>query len=145
MPRNRIDRVALLRHLRDQFRLDWDGWHGIAHWARVRANGLLLAQQTGANTHVIELFAFFHDAARMSEGEDARHGTRGAHRRRTCKAGSSTPRQTRCVCSGGPAASTATGCSSAKTCGNGPAITSPDAREAPEFSPGLRARTPQAS
>ncbi|HWS28254.1 MAG TPA: hypothetical protein VN259_16965 [Xanthomonadales bacterium] len=78
MPRHRIDRVALLRHLRDQFRLDWDGWHGIAHWARVRANGLLLAQQTGANTHVIELFAFFHDAARKDEGEDQRHGGRGA-------------------------------------------------------------------
>lgn len=32
----RIDRAALQRRLREQFGLDW---HGIAHWARVRANG----------------------------------------------------------------------------------------------------------
>ncbi len=78
MRTDRVDRAALLRHLRDQFRLDWHGWHGVAHWARVRANGLVLARQTGANTHVLELFAFFHDAARENEGEDQRHGGRGA-------------------------------------------------------------------
>ena len=46
------------QHLRQQFQIDWWGHHGIAHWARVRANGLMLVEQTGANRHVVELFSF---------------------------------------------------------------------------------------
>ncbi len=72
------DRLALLRHLRHQFKIDWFGYHGIAHWARVRANGLMLARETGANTHVVELFAFFHDSRRLNEHVDDGHGARGA-------------------------------------------------------------------
>jgi len=73
-----IDRRALLTYLRGQFEVDWKGCHGIAHWARVRANGLMLAEQTEANRHVVELFAFFHDSRRMSEGIDQGHGWRGS-------------------------------------------------------------------
>jgi len=78
MHSTRIDRSALLVFLREQFALDWRGDHGITHWARVRANGLLLTPLTGASSHVVELFAFFHDAARRNEGEDSGHGARGA-------------------------------------------------------------------
>lgn len=73
-----FSRIALLRHLRQQFKINWWGHHGIAHWARVRANGLMLAGETGANRHVVELFAFFHDACRLNEYEDVRHGVNGA-------------------------------------------------------------------
>ena len=73
-----IDRQALLAFLRAQFKVDWQGHHGIPHWARVRANGLMLAPETGANMHVVELFAFFHDARRLNEHEDEGHGGRGA-------------------------------------------------------------------
>ena len=73
-----IDRRALLAYLQGQFEIDWKGCHGIGHWARVRANGLMLAAQTGANRHVVELFAFFHDSRRMSEGIDQGHGWRGS-------------------------------------------------------------------
>lgn len=45
---------------------------------RVRANGLLLAEQTGANRHVVELFACFHDSCRINEHEDEGYGVRGA-------------------------------------------------------------------
>jgi uncharacterized protein len=69
---------TLLLHLRQQFQIDWWGHHGIAHWARVRANGLMLAEQTGANRHVVELFAFFHDSRRVNEHVDDGHGARGA-------------------------------------------------------------------
>ena len=68
----------LLKHLRAQFQIDWWGHHGVAHWARVRANGLMLADQTGANRKVVELFAFFHDARRVNEHTDDGHGARGA-------------------------------------------------------------------
>ena len=67
-----------MEHLRYQFQIDWWGHHGIAHWARVRANGLMLAGQTGANRHVVELFSFFHDSRRFNEHVDDGHGARGA-------------------------------------------------------------------
>jgi uncharacterized protein len=73
-----FNRYTLLQHLRHQFQIDWWGHHGIAHWARVRANGLMLAGQTGANRHVVELFAFFHDSCRINEHEDEGHGVLGA-------------------------------------------------------------------
>ena len=73
-----IDRRGLLTYLQGQFEIDWGGCHGIAHWARVRANGLMLAEQTGANCHVVELFAFLHDSRRKNEGIDQGHGWRGS-------------------------------------------------------------------
>ena len=72
------NRVLLLRHLRDQFLIDWHGHHGASHWVRVRRNGLLLAKGTGANALVVELFAFFHDSCRVNEYTDRNHGSRGA-------------------------------------------------------------------
>ena len=38
----------------------------------------MLARETGASQHVIELFAFFHDARLINEHADAGHGERGA-------------------------------------------------------------------
>ena len=73
-----INRYVLLRHLRQQVQIDWWGHHGIAHWARVRANGLMLVDHTGANRHVVELFSFFHDSRRFNEHVDDGHGARGA-------------------------------------------------------------------
>lgn len=60
--------------LRARFRLDWHGIHGAPHWARVRANGLRLAQLTGASTNVVEYFAFMHDVCRKNDDEDPYHG-----------------------------------------------------------------------
>lgn len=74
----RIKRRELISYLERQFQIDWLGHHGIPHWARVRANGLMLSKELDANTHVIELFAFFHDACRLNEYEDPGHGGRGA-------------------------------------------------------------------
>lgn len=67
---------ALLRAVRQQFRLDWHGIHGAPHWARVRANGLAIAARSGARVDVIELFAFLHDSCRHSDGGDYQHGRR---------------------------------------------------------------------
>jgi uncharacterized protein len=69
---------ALVGFLRGHFALDWHGIHGASHWARVRANGLRLATHTGANTRVIEAFAFIHDACRENDGHDPLHGERAA-------------------------------------------------------------------
>jgi uncharacterized protein len=68
----------LIGFLRSHFLLDWNGIHGANHWARVRFNGLLLARDTGADTEVLELFAFIHDAERQHDGIDRDHGKRAA-------------------------------------------------------------------
>jgi len=68
----------LIPHLRKQFRLNWRGIHGVSHWARVRQNGLLLSESTGANTAVVELFAFLHDSCRRNDDYDPEHGVRAA-------------------------------------------------------------------
>ena len=68
----------LIRFARREFRLDWNGIHGAPHWARVRHNGLLLAEHTGANTRVVEYFAFLHDLGRRNDHHDPQHGRRAA-------------------------------------------------------------------
>jgi uncharacterized protein len=62
----------------EDYALPWHGAHGVGHWARVLENGLRLAQETGANIEVVQLFAIFHDSRRVNEGTDDGHGERGA-------------------------------------------------------------------
>lgn len=66
----------LITFARREFRLDWCGIHGASHWARVRRNGLALADLTGANKRVVEYFAFIHDLGRHNDGCDPAHGYR---------------------------------------------------------------------
>lgn len=73
----------LLQLIRETFKLDWKGIHGLPHWARVRANGLLIARQNGADLRVLELFAFLHDVKREAEFNDPDHGERAARFVRT--------------------------------------------------------------
>lgn len=69
---------ALYRYVSERFRLDLHGYHGCAHWARVRLNGLLLARAHGAHPGVVTHFALLHDACRQDEGRDLLHGPRAA-------------------------------------------------------------------
>jgi len=62
-----LTRKGLLDYIKPRFKLRWDGAHGINHWRRVAANGLLLCKKTKANHRVIALFALFHDACRDNE------------------------------------------------------------------------------
>ena len=68
----------LITFARQEFRLDWDGIHGAPHLSRVRHNGLILAEQTGANCRVVEYFAFIHDLGRLNDNHDPEHGYRAA-------------------------------------------------------------------
>jgi len=68
----------LIATIRRQFVLDWRGIHGAPHGARVRENGLRLAEATGARIQVVELFAFLHDSRRENDGHDPDHGARAA-------------------------------------------------------------------
>jgi uncharacterized protein len=75
---NKDLRRALLKTVREQFRLEWQGIHGVPHWSRVRWNGLTMAQVNGARADVVELFAFLHDSQRFHDGRDREHGARAA-------------------------------------------------------------------
>ena len=68
----------ILHTVLDEYVLPWDGDHGIAHWARVLENGLRLAEETGADIEVVQLFAILHDSQRINEGGDPKHGPRAA-------------------------------------------------------------------
>jgi uncharacterized protein len=69
----------LIDIIRKQYVLSWSGIHGISHWTRVRENGLRLAELTGANSQVVELFAYLHDSKRVNDRRDPGHGERAAH------------------------------------------------------------------
>ena len=71
-------RRSVIEAVRVRYALDLSGIHGLAHWERVRENGLRLARLTGARADVVELFAYFHDACRRNDGHDPEHGLRGA-------------------------------------------------------------------
>jgi uncharacterized protein len=79
-----MNRAALLEKIRehDHFKEDGclarSGIHGMAHWERVRENGLFLARSTGADLEVIEHFALLHDSRRHNDGIDPDHGPRAA-------------------------------------------------------------------
>ncbi|RLS92907.1 MAG: hypothetical protein DWI11_08090 [Planctomycetota bacterium] len=66
-----------LAHVAQRSMEPW-GLHGIAHWWRVRHNGLLVAAHTGADTRVVRLFALIHDSFREDDGHDPLHGLRAA-------------------------------------------------------------------
>lgn len=76
LPDNRLE--SLLTRIREQFRLEWTGIHGFPHWLRVHENGIRLAEATGANVQVVDLFAFLHDSRRVNDGNDPSHGPRAA-------------------------------------------------------------------
>jgi uncharacterized protein len=68
----------LLEMIRRDFALSLRGIHGEAHWARVCETGLHLAQRTGADVQIVELFAYLHDSQRQNDGWDQGHGPRAA-------------------------------------------------------------------
>jgi uncharacterized protein len=73
-----VKSAQLIQIIRSQYSLDWNGTHGVVHWARVLENGIRLASLTGARLEVVRLFAVFHDSRRLNEDHDPQHGLRGA-------------------------------------------------------------------
>jgi uncharacterized protein len=69
---------TLMDRILSEYSLPLNGRHGVSHWARVLENGRRLAELTGADLEVVELFAVFHDSRRTNESVDDGHGVRGA-------------------------------------------------------------------
>lgn len=68
----------LLATIRNEFKADWNGLHGIRHWDRVFHHGTVIAKKRKADLDVVTLFAFLHDSCRWNDNSDYRHGERGA-------------------------------------------------------------------
>jgi uncharacterized protein len=68
----------ILQAILEDYALPLGGDHGVAHWARVLENGLRLAEETGSNIQVVQLFAILHDSRRINEVTDPEHGPRAA-------------------------------------------------------------------
>ncbi len=73
-----MNRKPIIHRILEDYALPWHGTHGVGHSARVLENGLRLADMTGADIEVVQLFAVFHDSRRVNEGTDFRHGQRSA-------------------------------------------------------------------
>lgn len=80
-----MDETAIIREILKDYALPVWGYHGVDHWARVRENGLRIAQSVGANEDVVRLFALFHDSRREGEQRDKGHGQRGGELARTLR------------------------------------------------------------
>ncbi len=76
---------VVLHTILEDYPLPWNGYHGIAHWARVLENGLLLAEESGAVIEVVQLFAVLHDCRRWNEHHDPDHGPRAAELARSLR------------------------------------------------------------
>ena len=68
----------IVHRILEDYALPAQGIHGVSHWARVLENGLRLAEMTGVNPEVAQLFAVFHDSRRINDVTDVGHGQRGA-------------------------------------------------------------------
>ncbi len=68
----------VLHKVLEDYTLPLNGFHGVAHWARVLENGLHLAEESGALIEVVQLFAVLHDCRRRNEHQDPDHGPRAA-------------------------------------------------------------------
>ena len=74
-----LSEVVNLKQLKNLILNRWDlsNTYGFPHWQRVARNGIMLGDDT-VNKTVIILFAFLHDAFRIDEKSDIKHGERSA-------------------------------------------------------------------
>lgn len=66
------------RAILDRYWLTLRGIHGLAHWARVYQNAILLRGDKDVDDTYLELFALLHDIGREHDGIDQSHGLKAA-------------------------------------------------------------------
>ena len=70
--------LDLIESIKQEFKIDYYGDHGISHWRRVYYNTQRLSMHYDIESEVFELFALLHDSKRHDELEDKHHGKRAA-------------------------------------------------------------------
>jgi len=69
---------ALMVKIKEDFKIDYYGDHGISHWRRVYENTQRLSAYYEIHSEVFELFALLHDSKRENESINKHHGKRAA-------------------------------------------------------------------
>jgi uncharacterized protein len=80
-----VDFPKIVRAAKDRFQMDLKGIHGVSHWQRVRENGHRIAERTGVEPDLVDLFAYLHDCCREDDLSDPGHGERAAEFLRTLR------------------------------------------------------------
>jgi uncharacterized protein len=70
--------LELIEQIKQDFKIDYYGDHGINHWRRVYYNTQKLSTHYNIESEVFELFSLLHDSKRHDEFEDRHHGVRAA-------------------------------------------------------------------
>jgi uncharacterized protein len=70
--------LELIESIKQEFKIDYYGDHGINHWRRVYNNTERLSRHYNVESEVFELFALLHDSKRHDEFQDKHHGKRAA-------------------------------------------------------------------
>jgi uncharacterized protein len=70
--------IELIEQIKQDFKINYYGSHGINHWRRVYYNTQKLSSHYHVESEVFELFALLHDSKRHDEFEDRHHGVRAA-------------------------------------------------------------------
>lgn len=70
--------LDLINKIKEEFKIDFYGDHGIDHWQRVYENTQILSNYYKVESEVFELFSLLHDSKRHDEYEDRYHGVRAA-------------------------------------------------------------------
>ncbi len=75
----------IVKKIKQQLKISPDSIHAESHWKRVAFFGEYIAKKEGLNTHLIKLFAYFHDSKRHNDSYDPKHGPRAAEYVKTFK------------------------------------------------------------
>jgi len=70
--------LDIIEKIKQAFKIDYFGIHGIDHWRRVYRNTQILSDHYNVKSEVFELFSLLHDSKRHDEFEDLHHGIRAA-------------------------------------------------------------------
>jgi uncharacterized protein len=73
----RLEIEKLRRFSASRWPEDLGTTHGVEHWDRVAFFGMMLYQE-GADSDVIQAFAYLHDSERMNNEDDINHGKRAS-------------------------------------------------------------------
>lgn len=68
----------VIKHLIKNIKVDIEGIHGIDHWLRVMANGVVLSDLENMDLKLFIVFALVHDVFREPDGNDLFHGALAA-------------------------------------------------------------------
>lgn len=73
-----LEYQIILDEIKENFKLDYLGDHGIFHWYFVYKNTQLLSQHYQIDSKVFKLFSLLHDSKRENEFEDKEHGKKAS-------------------------------------------------------------------